>query len=126
MGLPGFFGATYVGWRAFLEANGLAETDVNQQEIGFTQVAAVQSGQVDAAVGYVNNEPIVLDQNGYPVTVFPVADQVDMVANGVLTSEKVIRENPELVRGFVKALLRGVEDTIKDPDEAMAIAAEIC
>jgi NitT/TauT family transport system substrate-binding protein len=124
VGLPGFFGATYVGWRAFLEVNGLSETDVNQQQIGFTQAAAVQSGQVDAAVGYVNNEPLVLAQNGYTVTVFPVAEQVDMVANGVLTSEKVIRENPQLVRGFVKALLKGIADTIEDPAEALEIAAK--
>ncbi len=124
IGLPGFFGATYVGWRAFLNANGLSENDVNQIEIGFTQVAALQQGQVDAVVGYVNNEPIVLTENGYPVVVFKVADQVDMVANGILTSDRVAKDNPSLVRGFVRALLRGVEDTIQDPDAAMAISVK--
>jgi NitT/TauT family transport system substrate-binding protein len=122
VGLPGFFGASYVGWRAFLRANGLSESDVNQQEIGFTQVAALQSGKVDAAVGYINNEPLVLAHNGYPVTVFPVSEQVDMVANGLMTSEKVLRENPQLVRGMVRALLKGVQDTIDDPDAAMDIS----
>jgi len=124
IGLPGFFGATYVGWRAFLNANGLSESDVNQIEIGFTQVAALQQGQVDAVVGYANNEPVVLAANGYPVVVFKVADQVDMVANGILTSDRVAKDNPDLVRGFVRALLRGVEDTIRDPDAAMAISVK--
>ena len=124
VGLPGFFGATYVGWRAFLNANGLAETDVNLQEIGFTQVAALQQGNVDAVVGYSNNEPIVLEENGYPVTVFNVADQVDMVANGILTSEKVAQDSPQLVRGFIRAFLKGVADTIHDPDAAMQIAVK--
>lgn len=124
VGLPGFFGATYVGWRAFLNANGLSESDVNAQEIGFTQAAAVQQGKVDAAVGYIANEPVVLRQNGLQVNALAVADQVDMVANGIVTSEKVLKENPRLVKGFVKALLRGIEDTMKNPDEAMKVTAK--
>lgn len=124
VGLPGFFGATYVGWRAFLQANGLTENDVQQQEIGFTQVAALQSGKVDVVIGYTNNEPIVLAQNGYPVKVFAVSDAVDMVANGLLSNEKLLKENPKLVRGMINALLKGVADTIKDPDAAMQISAK--
>ncbi len=124
VGLPGFFGATYVGWRAFLNANGLSENDVNAQEIGFTQAAAVQQGKVDAAVGYIANEPIVLKQNGLNVNTIAVADQVDMVANGIVASEKVIKDKPKLVKGFVRALLRGIADTIADPDAAMKVTAK--
>ena len=124
VGLPGLFGATYVGWRAFLEANGLKESDVQQEAIGFTQVAALSEGKKDIVVGYSNNEPIVLESKGVPTKVFNVFDQVDMVANGILTSEKVAQENPQLVRGFVKALLKGIEDTTKNPDEAMQISTK--
>lgn len=124
IGLPGFFGATYVGWRAFLAANGLTEADVKQQEIGFTQAAALQAGKVDAVVGYVNNEPIVLEQNGLPVKVFAVSDYATMVANGLLTSEKAIKENPQLVKGMVGALMKGLADTVKDPDAAMQISTK--
>ncbi len=124
IGLPGFFGATYVGWRAFLNANHLSESDVHEQEIGFTQVAALENGTVDAVVGYANNEPIVLAQNGYPVKVFAVSDAVDMVANGLLTNEKTIKENPQLIRGMVKALSKGIADTIKDPAAAMQISTK--
>ena len=124
VGLPGLFGATYVGWRAFLAANGLSEADVKQQEIGFTQAAALQAGKVDAVVGYVNNEPIVLEQNGFPVKVFAVSDYANMVANGLLTSESVIKQNPQLVKGMVGALMKGLADTVKDPDAAMQISTK--
>ncbi len=124
VGLPGFFGATYVGWRAFLKANGLSESDVTVVEIGFTQVAALQQGSVDAVVGYTVNEPIVLAENGYPVVVFKVAEQVDMVANGVLTSDRIAKDNPDLARRFVRALLRGIADTLQDPDAALAISVK--
>ncbi|PJF47869.1 MAG: myristoyl transferase [Chloroflexi bacterium] len=124
VGIPGFFGATYVGWRAFLDANGLSERDMQVQEIGFTQAAAVQQGKVDAAVGYIVNEPLVLEANGFPVNVFRVSDQVDMVANGLVTNEKTLRENPTLVRNMARALLRGIADTIADPNAAMQISAK--
>lgn len=124
VGLPGFFGANYVGWRALLNANGLSEKDFNQQEIGFTQVAALQQEKVDAVVGYSVNEPIVLAEKGVPVNVIAVGDQVEMVANGLMTSDKVIKENPALIRGMAKAMLRGLQDTINNPDEAMQITTK--
>jgi len=73
-------------------------------------------------VGYVVNEPIVLEANGFPVNVFQVSDQVDMVANGLITNEKTTQENPALVRGMAHALIRGIADTIADPDAAMQIS----
>ena len=124
VGVPGFFGATYVGWRAFLDAHGLSEGDINVQEIGFTQAAAVQQGKVDAAVGYIVNEPIVLEANGFAVNVFRVGDEVDMVANGLITNEKTIEENPALVRSMARAVLRGIRDALADPDAAMRISAK--
>jgi NitT/TauT family transport system substrate-binding protein len=87
-------------------------------------VAALQAGKVDAVVGYSNNEPIILAENGYPVNVFDVADYVDMVANGLLTNEKTISQNPALIRGMVRALSKGIADTISDPAAAMQISTK--
>jgi NitT/TauT family transport system substrate-binding protein len=124
VGLPGFFGATYVGWKAFANKHGLTDNDVKLEEIGFTQAAAVQQGKVDAAVGYVVNEPIVLEQNGFAVNVFNVGQDVDMVANGLMTNETVLKDKPALVQGMSNALLKGIRDTIANPDEAMQITTK--
>jgi NitT/TauT family transport system substrate-binding protein len=43
-------------------------------------------------------------------------------SNGVLANEKVIQENPELVRAFVGAFLKGLADTIANPDEAFKLS----
>ena len=118
VGLPGFFGASYIGWRGLLDAASLKESDVKVQDIGFTQVAALQQGKVDAAVIYINNEPIQLRAAGLDVDVIPVSDYVSLVANGIITNEKTIKENPQLVRGFVRALLRGLKDALADPELA--------
>lgn len=124
IGLPGLYGASYIGLRAFLSANGLSESDVTIDSIGYNQVEALASDQEDAVVIYVTNEPIQLEAQGYPVTVFPVGDSMKLVANGLVTSETMIAENPEVVSAFVQAFLHGVADTIADPEEAFRISTK--
>lgn len=124
VGVPGFFGASYVGYVGLLSAAGVAQEDVTTEEIGFTQVEALLTDRVDAVVGYVNNEPVQLSQQGVATNVLDVADYVDLVANGVVTNEQAIATDPDLVRGFVHALLRGLQDTLDDPDEAFEISKE--
>jgi NitT/TauT family transport system substrate-binding protein len=122
VGLPGFFGASYVGYVGLLSANGIDEAEVNGEEIGFTQVESLTTDRVEAVVGYANNEPLQLAALGEEVNVLYVADYIDMVANGIISNEETIAENPELVEGFVRALLRGLTDTLADPDEAYEIS----
>ena len=122
VGVPGFFGATYVGYIGLLSANGLSLDDVETTDIGFTQVESLRSDQVEVVAGYVNNEPIQLEAQGEDVRVFPVADYIDMVANGIITNETMVSENPERVEAFVHAFLRGLADTLADPDGAYEIS----
>lgn len=118
IGIPGLFGASYIGLRALLEVAGLEESDVVLDSIGFNQVEALATDQVEAAVVYVNNEPYVLRNQGYEVNVIPVADYANLVANGLITNEQTIRENPDLVKRMVQAMIRGVKYTITHPADA--------
>jgi len=122
IGLPGLFGATYVGLRALLNAGKLKESDVTLDAIGFNQVDLMAAGQQDIVVGYTANEPIQLRAKGIAVTEMRVADYAQLASNGILASEKVIKENPELVRVFIGAFLKGLKDTIDNPDEAFTIS----
>lgn len=122
VGLPGFFGASYVGYVGLLNANGMMQDEVNASDIGFTQVETLLSDQVEAVVGYANNEPVQLAGRGEAINVIYVADYIDMVANGIVTNETTIAENPARVQGFVDALLRGLADTLANPDEAYEIS----
>jgi NitT/TauT family transport system substrate-binding protein len=122
IGLPGLFGANYIGLRALLNAGKLTEEEVTLDAIGFNQVELVAAGQQDIIVGYSANEPIQLRSQGIAVTEIRVADYVQLAANGLLASEDVIEENPELVRSFLGAFLKGLKDTIDDPDDAFAVS----
>lgn len=122
VGLPGFFGASYVGYLGLLSANGLQPEDVNASDIGFNQVESLLTDQSEAVVGYANNEPVQLAAQGVSINVMQVSDYIDLVANGIITNETVIAENPEQVERFVGAVLRGLADTLADPDAAFAIS----
>jgi NitT/TauT family transport system substrate-binding protein len=121
IGLPGLYGANYIGLRALLFNAGLKETDVTLDSIGFTQVEAFATDRDDAVVGYAANEPVVLHYKGYDLSEIRVADYVQLASNGILTNETTITQNPDLVRRFVAATLKGIEDTLIDPDAAYEI-----
>ena len=122
IGLPGLFGANYIGLRALLYAAGIKESDVKLDSIGFTQVEALAAGNEEAVVGYAANEPVILHSKGYAVNELRVADYVQLASNGIITNETTIAQNPELVRAFVAAFLHGLQDTISDPDTAYDIS----
>jgi NitT/TauT family transport system substrate-binding protein len=125
VGLPGLFGGSFVGWKALVHEAGLDESSVTVEEIGFTQVAAVQQGSIDAAMVYIANEPVQLRNQGIEVEVFEVSDYIDLVSNGLVVGNKLLTENPELVERMVRATLRGLEHTIANPEETFTTVREV-
>ncbi|MBI1881578.1 MAG: ABC transporter substrate-binding protein [Chloroflexi bacterium] len=125
VGLPGFFGATFIGWKALVYAAQIDEGQVNVEEIGFTQTAAVQQGLVDAAMVYIANEPNQLRSQGIEVNVIEVSKYIDLVSNGLVVGDKLIADDPDLVQRMVRATLRGLKDTIDHPDDAFAIVRQV-
>lgn len=132
VGIPGRFGASYNGLAALLSASGLSENDIQLEPIGFNAPDVFCVGGVEAAVVYINNEPLQIQQradadncNGVKtIKVFPVSDAVDMVSNGLITNEQMIADNPDLVSRMVQAFNAGVQDTINNPSEAYLLSTK--
>jgi NitT/TauT family transport system substrate-binding protein len=123
VGIPGPFGASYIGFRALLAAADMSESDLRElRSIGFTAPENICEKRVDAAVVYIVNEPLTIEQNCFPVHVIRVSDYATLVSNGLVTNEKTIRDKPELVRGMISAIARGLQDTLDDPDAAFDIS----
>jgi NitT/TauT family transport system substrate-binding protein len=121
VGIPCLCGASYVGYQALMNAAGVPADSATLDVIQYTQVEALLAGREDAVVIYANNEPVQLEAQGMPVNVIRVADYVDLASNGIITNEATIAERPDLVRGMVRASLRGLQDTLDDPDAAFEI-----
>jgi NitT/TauT family transport system substrate-binding protein len=122
IGLPGLFGANYIGLDALLFSAGLSEKDVTLDSIGFNQVAALAADQEQAVSIYTTNEPVQLKAQGYQLNEIRVADHVQLASNGLLTNEKTLHDDPALVRRMTSAFLKGLADTIADPTGAYDIS----
>ncbi len=122
IGIPETFGASYIGLQVLLEAGGLSEADIDLQVIGYTQIAALTSEQVDAVVIYANNAPAILETQGIDFNALYVADYAELVSNVLVSNETQIEENPEMVGAFIDAFLHGLEDVLDDPDAAFEIS----
>ncbi len=121
IGVPGPYGSTYTGLLALLYSAKLSLADVKVQSIGFTQVAALIGHKVDAVVGYSNNEPLQLRKKGFDVRTFDVSDHQPLVSNGIITTEDTYASQPQMVRDFVQATLKGLKDVIADPAGAVTL-----
>lgn len=125
IGIPETFGASYIGLRALLDTAGLTEADIDLQAIGYTQLAALTAGIVDAVVVYANNEPVVLAQQGVPYNAIYASDYVDLVSAVIVSSDSYVDTHHQEVQRFVAAFLKGVDDVVRDPDGAFTICQRV-
>lgn len=122
IGIPGLYGASYIGFEALAGEAGLTDQDYTLRSIGYTQAEALVTKQVDAVVIYLANEPVQLAAQGYDLAVLRVEDYVPLVGNTLVTNEQTITGNPELASSVTKAIQRAIEQVIKNPDEAFEIS----
>lgn len=122
IGLPGLFGANYIGLEALLFSGGVESSEVKLDAIGFNQVESFASGRSGVVAVYAANEPVVLRSQGYEFTELRVADYEQLTANGIVTSEMTIANEPDLVRGMARAFSRGIADAAANPEEAYQIS----
>lgn len=121
IGLPGLYGASYIGAMALLYSGGLTEKDVTLDSIGFNQVEVLLADREDAVVVYTTNEPAQLERMGESIDLLKVSDALQMVGNGLVTNEATLQSNPELVQAMTRATLQSIQYTIDHPDEAYEI-----
>ncbi|HET8843234.1 MAG TPA: ABC transporter substrate-binding protein, partial [Ktedonobacteraceae bacterium] len=119
IGEPGPYGSTHTGLLALLHQAGLTANDVKLESIGFNQVDFLKQGRVDAVIGYTNNEPLQLRRLGMQVRTFDVSDYQPMISNGIVTTEKTLKDQKKMVDAFVQATIRGLNDVIADPAGAL-------
>lgn len=132
VGIHGRSGVTWSGFVALMDAAGMTEQDFVLETVGFNVPELICLGHIDAAVVYLNNEPLQIwdrirvadcgDVSGY--TVIPVTTIADLVSNGVVSNEMTIEQQPELVEAFVSAFDRGLREAIANPAAAMLASAE--
>jgi NitT/TauT family transport system substrate-binding protein len=123
LGAPAPDGA-YAQWKIFTQANGIDASKVKIENVGFpVREPMLQSGQVDAITGFSFSSFINLKSMNVPVddiVVMLMADYgVNLYGNTIIVNPKFAAEKPDAVKGFLRAFLKGLKDTVKDPSTAV-------
>lgn len=110
---------------AFFEAAGVdaSQVEVVNMDPGLKR-SALFSGQVDAIGGFMTNEWIRIRAEDPDVRAFPYSDYgVGAISAGIITRNELINEKPDVVRGFVRAIMRAVAWSAENPEMAIEHAA---
>src|ERR671918_3126447 len=123
LGAPAADGA-YAQWPIFVQANKIDAAKVKIENIGFpVREPMLAQGKVDAITGFWFSSYMNLKANGVKdedIVVLLMKDHgVDLYGNVIIANPDFLRFNGKAVAGFVKATIRGIQDTIKNPDSAI-------
>jgi NitT/TauT family transport system substrate-binding protein len=116
--------AAYAQWPIFVQANGIDASKVTIENVGFpVRNPMLAAGQLDAITGYAFSSFVNLKDRGVPVndiTVLLMADYgVHLYGNAIMVNPKFAAEHPDAVKGFLRAFVKGLKETVKQPASAV-------
>ena len=106
---------------ALLNAAGANPDKVELVNVGFDP-RLLTEGKVDVYPVFKSNEPYLIHSWGYELTLWDAADYgVPSLGLTYVTSEETLANQPEVLRRFLRAALRGIEYARDNRDEAVQI-----
>jgi NitT/TauT family transport system substrate-binding protein len=109
-------------WPLFMKKTGLKE---GQYKVvsgdGQTKLNAVINGQADLLLGYLMDQNIkIQDATKKPVSVLRFADYgVNLISSGIVASKDTLATKGDLVKRFMRASTKALEDSEKNPEAAV-------
>ena len=104
-----------------LKSNNLKESDINMIDMPVaSMVPALLQGQVDAVLGSIDAYQIQAESQGAQLDVYRFADHgVPTVSTSIFASNDYLKSNPDVVKKFVAASLKGWSFALDHPDQAI-------
>lgn len=112
---------------AFAKAAGIDASKVKWVVAeGSALPSLLANGRADAICQFSVGEPLIAAATAPKeiVRINYMDSGLDYYGNGLIASEETIAKNPEQVRGFVRATIKGMKDAFANPAEAAAIMAK--
>ena len=125
IGIPGEYGSSYYATLAAIKAGGLQTSDVTISSIGYTQQAALAAGQVDAVVGFTNNDAVQMRLSGLDIREIPLDDgSTPLVAASIVTTREWAQSHPDAARAVVSATTEAMNAIAENPQVALDATAQ--
>lgn len=106
---------------ALMDAAGVQREKIKLVNVGFDP-RLLAEGKVDVYPLFKSNEPYLLRSWGYQLRLWEAADfGVPALGLAYVTSEQTLAQQPEALRRFLRAALRGVRYAAQQRDEAVAV-----
>jgi NitT/TauT family transport system substrate-binding protein len=123
LGAPAPDGA-YAQWPIFVDANKIDASKVKIENLGFpVREPMLAQGKVDAITGFWFSSYMNLKANGVAgddIVVMLMRDfGLDLYGNVIIANPEFAKSNPKALEGFIRATLKGIQDTIASPDTAI-------
>jgi NitT/TauT family transport system substrate-binding protein len=123
-GAPAADGA-FAQWPIFKSVNKLDDSNMRFENVGFpVREPMLASGEVDAVFGFSFSIYMNLKSRGVPaedIVIILMGDHgVELYGNVLMVSPKFAADKPEAIKGFIRALTKGLRDTVSDTAAATA------
>ncbi|MDW8470165.1 MAG: ABC transporter substrate-binding protein [Burkholderiales bacterium] len=123
LGAPAADGA-YAQWPIFVKANNIDAAKVKIENVGFpVREPMLVQGKVDAVTGFWFSSFMNLRAQGVPASEIVVLHMrdwgVDLYGNAIIANPDFMRFNGKQIAGFLRATIRGIQDTIRNPEAAI-------
>src|SRR5260370_2439832 len=111
-------------YRAVLAKADVDKARLNEIPVKF-DITPLLAGAVDVWPGYLINEVLAAKEKGFDVNIVSPPDYgIDLYADTLFTTEKMLGDKPDVVRKFVTATLNGWTSAIAAPEEAAQITVK--
>jgi NitT/TauT family transport system substrate-binding protein len=121
-------GSTYIFFKALLSANGMSEADVKVSTVSPPYENYLLLGRVQAVPGYIDAEVPELEVKAGGAGSLSIMLGADfgytVYGSGLFTSERMIKEKPDLVKRFATAYMKAFHQVIENPTAAVEIVAK--
>jgi NitT/TauT family transport system substrate-binding protein len=113
-------GAMTSMWPLALEKSGLKKSDVEViHAAGEAKIPGLLSGQWDATLAlFVSDGPVLVGLGYEPVLLKWRDIGISLYGNGIVASESTMKDNPDLVKRFTKAMTQGFVHACANQDQA--------
>ena len=117
-------GSTFAEWPLFAKINDIDASKVIVEQVGIpVRAPMLAAGQLDAALGYSFRVYVDLKDRGVPVDDIVLMMMsnygLDLYGSAIIVNPKFAAEKPEAVKGFLRAFLKGLKDTVRAPNTAL-------
>lgn len=82
-------------------------------------ISSLVRGDVDWITDYYFSTTVELEEQGVDYNTIPFSDYITVHGNGLIASNDLIENSPEVVQAFVTASVRGITDLIEEPEAAV-------